>query len=344
MNIEIRFADPCCLREWDDYVSTHPEGCLFLTSAWRNIVSSTYGHQPFYLMAIRGSRICGVLPLFLMTSRLFGSVLATTPYASSGAICADGEEEAGALVEMAIQLARECRVGYLELKSPRITVCGELQRHADYVNYRLPLDQPKIMWVTRVKKSTRRAVRIAERSGLATERGSHLLNCFYHVMVVNMRRLGTPIHSKSFYQNILSNFGPRANIIAIKYQDIPIAGCLYLRDREDVVALYGGSIPEYLHLRPNNLMDWEIIKDAYVSGARAVDFGRSLSGSGQAAYKESWGAEAKPLYYEYFLNRQRTIPRIHHGNPRYQLARSVWRHIPLGLTKLLGPHLIKSIP
>ena len=83
---------------------------------------------------------------------------------------------------------------------------------------------------------------------------------------------------------------------------------------------------------------------AYRSGATRFDFGRSLTGSGTADFKESWGAEAKPLYYEYFLNQGTTIPRVHQGNPRYQLARLVWRQIPLRLTKRIGPNLIKYIP
>lgn len=342
--MKIVLAEDTNSKEWDDYLNAHADSCVFQTFAWRKVVTSTYGHQPFYLMAKQGSQVCGVLPLFLMKSRLFGRVLATSPYASSGAICADSKEVAHGLVERAIQLAREHEISYVELKNHSTTEHDGLQHHTDYMNYYVPLDKPEIMWRSRLKKSTREAVRQSERFGLIKEQGHHLLDIFYQIMAASMHRLGTPIHSKPFYHNILISFGSCANIFVVKYNDIPISTVLWIRYRQGVVPLYNGSLDDYFHLRPNNCLYWEAFKDAYLSGATTFDFGRSLADSGQARFKESWGAEAKPLYYEYFLNRRRTIPRIHQGNPRYQLPRLLWKYLPLGFTQWLGPHLIKNIP
>lgn len=342
--MEISLAENADLKEWDDYIHAHSEGCVFQTSAWRHVVESTYGHRPFYLMAKRGSEICGVLPLFLIKSRLFGRVLATCPYASSGAICADSEEANHELVDKAIQLAREHEVSYLELKSRGMTQHTGLQQNTDYVNYYLPLGEPEILWRSRLKSRTRETVRQAEKFGLTKEQGHHLLDAFYQIMAVSMRRLGSPFHSKSLYHNILINFGSCADILVVKYKNIPISTVLFMRYRQEVVPLCQGSLDDYFHMRPNNFLYWEMFKDACLSGATSLDFGRSLAGSGPAKFKESWGAEAKPLYYEYFLNRQNEIPRMHQENPRYKLPRLVWKHVPLSLTTWLGPYLIKNIP
>lgn len=342
--MKIILAENDDLKEWDAYIHAHPNGCVFQTSAWRRVVESTYGHRPFYLMAKNGSAVCGVLPIFLLYGRFFGRVMATSPYASSGAVCADNEEVAHALVERAIRLAREHEVNYLELKSRSITRCAELQHHNDYLNYYMPIDEPDVMWRSRLKKKTRESVRRSEKYGLTLEKGHHLLDAFYQVMVVSMRRLGTPVHSKLLYQNIMVSFGQNANLFAVKYNGIPISISLVLRFRKEFVALIRGSLDEYYHLRPNNFLYWGLFKEAYLSGANSFDLGRSLAGSGPAVFKESWGAEAKPLYYEYFLNRKKTIPKINQDNPSYNLPRLIWRHIPLSLTKLLGPHLIKNIP
>lgn len=332
------------LKEWDDYVDTHPDGCVFQTSAWQQVVHLTYSHQPFYLMAKRDSKICGVLPLFLIDSRLFGRVLATCPYASSGSILSSGETEMRALVDKAMDLARELRVDYVELKSRSLTEHEGLQRHTDYVNHYLLLGDPEVVWQSRLKKKTRTAVRRAEKSGLTIEKGHHLLDAFYQMMALNMRRLGTPVHSKAFYQKILQSFGHRAEIWAVAYQDLLVSAVLFLRYRQEIVGLSRCSRDEYYHLRPNNFLYWDVLKQACLAGAGRYDFGRSLKGSGTGKFKEAWGAEAKPLYYEYFLNRRKNIPRINQKNPRYQLASAVWRHMPLSLTKLIGPYLIKDIP
>lgn len=342
--MEVLLTEDANFKEWDDYIHSHPEGCVFQTSAWRRVVESTYGHQPFYLMAKQGSEICGVLPLFLINSRLFGRFMATSPYASSGAICADNDETAHALAEKAIELAREHEVSYLELKSRILTQHTGLQHHTDYLNYYMPIDEPQNMWRSRLKKKTRESVKHSEKFGLTLDKGHHLLDAFYQVMVVSMRRLGTPVHSKSLYQNIMTSFGPSANIFAVKYKDVLVTLSLVIRYRQELVALIRGSLDEYYHLRPNNFLYWEIFKYAHSSGVTSFDLGRSLAGSGPAKFKESWGAVTKPLYYEYFLNRQKTIPRMTQENPRYHLPRLVWQHMPLSLTKLLGPHLIKNIP
>jgi hypothetical protein len=117
------------------------QGCVYHTSAWRKVVEETYAHQAFYLMARSGDRLCGVLHLFLIESRLFGRALASCPFASAGAICADGEEETDSLVEHAMSLARENRVDYLELESRDLAGSAQLQHHTDFVNYDLPLDE-----------------------------------------------------------------------------------------------------------------------------------------------------------------------------------------------------------
>ena len=331
-------------KEWDRYVNAHPDGRVFQAFAWRRVVQSTYGHKPIYLMVKQGSEICGVLPLFLINSRLFGRVLATCPYASTGAICSDDEESSGELIQKAIQLAREMKVNYLELKSFHQTKCSELQSHTDYYDYYLPLDEPEILWRTRFKGKVKNKIRQAEKFGMTYDKGHYLLDAFYQIMTVSMRRLGTPVHSKSFYQNILNCFGAQANILAVRYNGIPVSSILLLRYRQDITALISCSLSEYHHLHPNNYLYWKLFNDSYLSGAIRYDFGRSLLGSGPAKFKESWGAESKPLYYEYFLNRKAEIPRMHQGNSRYLLARRLWSNLPLGFTKLVGPHLIRNIP
>jgi len=342
--MKIVLAEDGDSKAWDDYIYAHPDGCVFQATAWRDVVESTYSHRPFYLIAKQDSEIRGVLPIFLFVSRLFGRVMATTPYASSGAICANDDETAHELVRKAIEIARENGVKYLELKSRSMTKCTGLQRHTDYSNYSMPIDEPQVMWRSRLKKKTRESVKHSEKFGLTFEKGPQLLDDFYKVMVASMRRLGTPVHSKAFYQNIMTSFGSNANIFAVKYKDVPVTLSLMLRYRQELAALSRVSLEEYYHLRPNNFLFWEIFKDAYSSGVTSIDLGRSLAGSGPAIFKESWGAEAKPLYYEYFLNLQKTVPKINQENHSYDLPRKIWKHIPLSLTKLLGPHLIKNIP
>lgn len=343
-SLKVSFAGERDSKCWDEYVDAHPNSFFCQTTAWRKVVESVYGHRSYYLMAWDGATLRGVLPLFLIQSRLFGRILASSPFASAGAVCANDDEAAATLVKRAIEIAREQRVGYLELKSVRRTPCQDLVPYAEYLNYGLQLDALDTLWRSRLDKDTRAAIRQAERFGLTSSEENDCLSEFYEIMATNMRRLGTPMHSRLFYDQILASFGKRARIILVRQGTKAIAGALLLGHRDQVSVLHTGSLSEFLRFRPNNLLYWEIIKHAVATGAAVLDIGRSLPGSGNAKFKESWGAVGQPLCYEYFLNGRKTLPQINQANPRFAAARWIWQRMPMPLTKWLGPALIRSIP
>jgi len=75
---------------WDSYVYESDASTFYHQIGWRNVVLKTYGHKPRYLVA-RGDDggIIGVLPMFLMESRVFGRKLVSVPFAPYGGVCAD---------------------------------------------------------------------------------------------------------------------------------------------------------------------------------------------------------------------------------------------------------------
>ena len=341
--IKVSLAEERDTKPWDDYVGSHPDSFFCQTTAWREVVESAYGHRPFYLMAWAGTTLRGVSPLFLMESRIFGPVLASGPFASAGAVCATDDAATIALVGRAIEIAREQRVGYLELKSVRETPCPGLVRYTDYLNYELALDSLDARW-RKETSAAHRLVRQAERFGLTSDEGHHYLPEFYDIMAANMRRLGTPVHSRLFYEWVLECFEDRATLFIVRQGTRVIGGALVLRHRDRSSVLHTGSLPEFLRFRPNNLLYREIIQRTAGSGATILEMGRSIAGSGTAQFKESWGAVGHPLCYEYFLNRRKTLPQINQANPHFAAARWIWQRMPLPLTKWLGPALIRSIP
>jgi serine/alanine adding enzyme len=341
--IRVSLAEKRDAEIWDDYLAARSDSFFCQTTAWREVVESAYGHRPFYVMAWEGANLRGVLPLFLMESRLFGRVLASSPFASAGGICAESDAAEESLVERAITIAREQQVASLELKNVHESPCKGLARYNEYLNYELALDSLNPAWQKKTS-AAHRMVRQAERFGLSTDEGHHLLPEFYEIMAANMRRLGTPMHSRLFYEKVLKSFANRASIFLVRQTKKAIAGALVLRHAGRNSVLHAGSLPEFLRLRPNNRLYWQIIQRSVASHAATLDMGRSLAGSGTAQFKESWGAVGQPLHYEYFLNGRKTLPQINQVNPRFAAARWMWRRLPLPLTKWLGPALIRSIP
>jgi FemAB-related protein (PEP-CTERM system-associated) len=340
----IDLAAGAAAAAWDAYVAARADGAPYHTTAWQRTVARAYGHRAWPLLATRGGAACGVLPLTLVRSRLFGTVLATSPYASLGAVLADDAATARALVERAVELARELRVRQLELKSVRRTAHPALHAHEEFCNYTLALDEPDRLWTARLRGNARTAVRKGEKAGLTVERGTHLLDAFYELVALNMRRLGTPVHARRFYAAILAEFGARADLVVAREAGRAAAALLELRHGDAVYVYAAASDPTRLAAQPNNFVYWRAIRDAWATGARVFDFGRSPVGSGPARFKEGWGAVAQPLYYEYWLPGGGAVPTSPQRNRAFGLAAEAWRRLPLPLTRALGPHLIRSIP
>ena len=66
--------------KWDRYVEAAPQANNYHRWIWREVIRDTYGHEGFYLAATDQSQLQGVLPMTLISSRLFGRSLVSVPF------------------------------------------------------------------------------------------------------------------------------------------------------------------------------------------------------------------------------------------------------------------------
>src|SRR3954454_5232514 len=113
----VREIDTAGSGEWSRFLESHPGANLYHTKIWRDLIGEIFGHEPVYLAAEVEGRINGILPLFHVQAPLLGSKLISLPYdiGSGGALAADTASEL-ALVKQAVEIARERKVDYLELR------------------------------------------------------------------------------------------------------------------------------------------------------------------------------------------------------------------------------------
>jgi hypothetical protein len=79
-------------------------------------------------------------------------------------------------------------------------------------------------------------------------------------------------------------------------------------------------------------------------GYGSFDFGRSTPGEGTYRFKEQWGAKPVQLYWHYWLRNGSPAPELNPKNPKYQIAIKIWQRLPVGLTRLIGPAIVKNLP
>jgi FemAB-related protein (PEP-CTERM system-associated) len=343
MRMDISLLTPGLEKQWDDLIANFPDATLAHDFRWRNVVERTYHHIPYYLMALQDGILCGILPLFLIRSKLFGRFLTTAPYIGDGGLLADDVETAGNLVDAAQKVAAREMAKYVEIRG-RQRVNHGLQPKEKYCIYCLSLDaDPGVVW-DRLEKRARTAVRKATKCGLAVEWGSHLLSDFVDVESRLMRDLGTPCHREQFYRNILEEFAGRAEICMVRYRERFIGGGLIVAFKKTIAWQAGGCLRAYRDMAGMNLLTWEIIRHGCQEGAAFLDFGRSQWDSGTALFKRQWGARPLPLFYEYHLARGKRMADMDPNNPKFRLPIEIWKRLPMFVARTLGPMIIKDIP
>ncbi|MEK7274871.1 MAG: GNAT family N-acetyltransferase, partial [Candidatus Desantisbacteria bacterium] len=133
-------------------------------------------------------------------------------------------------------------------------------------------------------------------------------------------------------------------ILVIKRQAMVIAAGILIPFKDTLYNPWTASNKDFLPLAPNNLFYWECIGYCHENGLAHFDIGRSIWHSGTFNFKKNIGALPKQLYYQYYLNKAKDMPRIDTNNPGYQVCIKTWQRLPLWLTKMLGPGIIRYIP
>src|SRR5690349_5818770 len=101
---------------WQDYVHRSPNASSCHILEWRDVLASTFGHKPHYLIARDSGAVTGVLPLVEMRSLLFGHFFVSLPFLNYGGILADSPAAERALAEAAISKARATGASHIELR------------------------------------------------------------------------------------------------------------------------------------------------------------------------------------------------------------------------------------
>jgi serine/alanine adding enzyme len=340
---QITHWEPPAEQEWSAVIQGIHHANLAQLPQWWTVIKQAYSHVPLYLKAEDDEGRMAVLPAFLISSRWFGTVVTSMPFLDAGGPCSPSNELARELVDALMVEAKRHGAVLLELRcSVEIDLpCSALQ---DKVNLVLPLpSDPECLW-QRVGAKVRNQVRKAERSGLTAEFGGvEKLDDFYDIFAVNMRDLGSPVHSRRFFQAIFATFAEKARVVLVRKGVRPIGGLIALSFKDDLVVPWASSLRQYFSLCPNMLLYWETLRAACTEGFRRFDFGRSSRNASTYRFKRQWGAAEEPLYWY-------SIPLVPNHRPRFSgtgtqraAFAQLWKHLPVGVTQWLGPYIRKYL-
>lgn len=341
----VNTQDTVSAQTWDEYVRAHPEGTFFHTLSWRNAVSETFRHRDVYILARRREHIVGVLPLFIVNSRLAGRLAVSVPYGVAGGIIADDDEAVAALFASARSTAEDYGCRAIDLRSEHAVV-PSVPINFRYVGFErhLPDDARDVLgWLPRKARAAARNAR--EKFHLAVSWGDDHVRTVWDLYCLSMRRLGSLNYPYRFFERLIEHTPGQHWTCVAAWNGLPIAGLLTFLYRDRVLPYFFGATNDARRCHAAHFLYSAIMERAVEEGFRVFDFGRSRrENRGCCEFKRFHGFEPRVLGYQHYALPGRTPPDLSPDASRFRVARRVWPHLPLWVTRRLGARLAHHIP
>jgi hypothetical protein len=344
-SLKLETVSPCAQPDWDSQVAAHPDSTVFHSSAWAEVLGSTYGHDPQYLAAWDGPALAGLLPLMEVNSPITGRRGVSLPFTDScPPLCSD-RLSADQLWTAAIATGKLRGWKSIELRWDQ-TPLADAPPSLQFWGHSLQLHSNPELLFGRLHPSVRRAVRKARKEGVEVQiaTSAEALDAFCLLHSQTRRRHGLPPQPSRFFHHLhRCLLGRGMGFVALaQHRGNPVAAAVFLQFAHRAVFKYGASRAGVSPLRANDLVMWEAILWLATHGCRHLDLGRtSLWNDGLRRFKLGWGTcERRISYYKYDLRHNAFVQ--DHDRARGWHA-AVFARLPIPVLRWLGrilyPHL-----
>ncbi|WP_417544092.1 FemAB family XrtA/PEP-CTERM system-associated protein [Marinobacter sp.] len=351
--------------EYNRYVTGHPEATPYHSSAWLQAAESAYGHTGWLISVHHNEKLCGVLPLVEVKPPIGSGSLVSLPFCDLGGVLADDTEIRGRLITEARKLAETNRIKTLEIRDGGVALnaakdaTGEqnqqrIEALPGNTKVRMLCDLPENSEALfkSYKPKLRSQIRKAEKNGLRAELRTEAdaVNLFYDVFAQNMRRLGSPVHSLHWFQDLKAAYGDDMLIGLVFQNHKPVGAGIVLLGGKEACIPWASTLEEFNRLAPNMLLYWTLLSHVCDLGCTRFDFGRSTLDEGTYRFKKQWGAQPYELIWSEYRNGEQNPPRVDAGGTGISTAsrlrpliENIWRQLPLPFANWLGPKLRRYI-
>ncbi len=305
MSSEMNVVDPRTCPDWDAFVESHADATVFHTSGWARVVLDTYKYRPLYHVRRDGAgAIRDAVALMQVDGRLTKRRLVGLPFSDVCPPLLEATAESAGLVSALKSAAAEANASHVELRGPAVFPLDSSGFSGGQAFYQhiIPIAASAEETAKGFHSSARRAIRKAEREGLSVREANGLddMREFYRLTVLTRKKHGLLPQPWRFFANIHKHMieTGAGHLLLADFEGRPIAGDLLLRFRDQMVYKFNASDPQFLHLRPNNILLWQAIQLSASLGCRSLDLGRcDMDNEGLRRFKLLWGSDEQTLRY-----------------------------------------------
>ena len=260
------------LKEWEQFLSRHPEAHILQTSSWGELKAS-FGWEVVRMQSGEAGA------LILLKNIPLGLKWAYIP---KGPV---GQDWRDLWVEVD-QICRSRGVVFLKVEPDNWEGDAESNSEMEFPSkFRLSphkIQPPRTLLVdlqgseeqilSRMKQKTRYNIGLASRKGVRV-RESTDIQSFYKLMEITGERETFGVHSLDYYQkayDLFSSQGQCALLLA-EYEEEPLASLMVFARGERAWYFYGSSSSHHRNLMPSYLLQWESIRWARSQGCKQYD-------------------------------------------------------------------------
>jgi len=291
------------------------------------------------------------MPTFKVHSIFSGCSIVSMPYLNGGGAVADTETACRELYAEVESLVVNDKLASAEIRCFEEQQCLDgrwRSRNHKILSYLpLPNDPDRLFasFPAKLRSQARRPLRegATVNIDLGCDDYSSRLTGFYEVFAQNMRDLGTPVYPMKLFEETLRSFGREAALATVWLDGRAIAGGICVWSASEAEIIWASSLRRYARIAPNMLLYGSLLRFFCEQKIPKFNFGRSSLDSGVLRFKDQWGAEHVPMWW-YAFSEKNAIADVSLANPRFKLATTVWKSMPLAMTKKIGPWLTGSLP
>lgn len=339
MKISIKILTPEREKEWDEFIHNREGGRFSFLTGYKKVVEETFGYIAKYFIFEKDNKIVGVFPSFLA-----GKKLMSVPFGVYGGLL-------GSFGDSLDKKALDDFFNKRKEEFPKIEVNGvkndllrnslesECSHHCALLE--LGTRSEEALWDS-FDYAVRKNIKKAQDFGVEVFQDNSkqaIEKWFYPLYLREMKMFGTPPYPLKFFLNFSEFLSEELKVFFAKTKDGKVVANLFGIgcQRQNFYIHFNPSWEKYRYQRPNDLLHWEMIKQAKKDGYSFFDFG-PMKYEGQKRFKEKWGIK-KIEYWQY------SSDEIKSGKVQGQKVFSfVWKYLmPNFLAQRIGPIIRKKL-
>ena len=339
VNADGAIGDGLAMLAWDDAaplwrtaLTRFSGATLYHREPWLEALRHCYGLN-LQMAGLFASGELRAAALFARCRGLLGARLVSLPFSDHGEVLASDQDSRDALMRA---LAEAPGVKAMEVRgvagpAPWVNVdC--------FLHWQVDLARSFERIYPTLGRQVKHKAKRARRERVVIERGTSLdyVKRFYELQLETRRRLGVPPQPFRFFAAVHQAFsrGGDYEIWFATHEGRIAAGLFLLRD-QDTLYYKWSARREDGPSGASHLLGMSVIEE-FAGRLNCLDLGRSdARNHGLNSFKEDLGGRSTSLPYAFLPSAPRHISSEVTSRP-VKLARSLWKRLPLGVTRVAG--------